>query len=78
MAHAPNAGGHAGPVADPFLAWAMAWMAAPTRAVLPWLFDVDRTCCDGCSSALTLAVMAWAGRHFYVRAWAGVRHGAPT
>ena len=25
---------------------------------------------------ITLAVMAWAGRHFYVRAWAALRHGA--
>src|SRR5512143_1894206 len=25
---------------------------------------------------LTLAVMAWAGRHFYTRAWAAAKHGA--
>ncbi len=25
---------------------------------------------------LSLAVMGWAGRHFYVRAWAALRHGA--
>ena len=74
MGHAPHAGGHAGPAADPFLAWAMALMAAPTRAVLPWLFDVDANLLRWVLLALTLAIMAWAGRAFYVRAWASVRH----
>ena len=72
MGHAPHAGGHAGPAADPFLAWAMALMAAPTRAVLPWLFDVDANLLRWVLLALTLAIMAWAGRAFYVRAWASV------
>jgi Cu+-exporting ATPase len=42
----------------------MMWMHAPPRAFLfVQLFT-------------TVAVMAWAGRHFYARAWAGLRHGA--
>jgi Cu+-exporting ATPase len=56
-------------VAVSLTAGALAMLAMPLMsgrhgAVLPWaLFG------------LTLVVMLWAGRHFYVRAWSALRHG---
>jgi Cu+-exporting ATPase len=68
------AGGHAGPVADPFMRWAMESLSPALRRVLPWLYEVDPRILSYGLLALTVAVMAWAGRHFYVRAWNGFRH----
>ena len=68
-------GAHAShPAADPFLGWAMRVMEGPTRWLLPELFLVDPGLLRWLLLALTLAVMVWAGRTFYVKAWASVRH----
>ena len=42
--------------------------------VLPWLYRIDPAVLSWSLLALTLGVMAWAGRHFYVRAWSDFRH----
>ena len=67
-------GVHHGPVADPFMRWAMESMTPALRSVLPWLYRIDPAVLSYGLLVLTLAVMAWAGRHFYTRAWAGFRH----
>ncbi len=41
---------------------------------LPWLYAVPPRALSYGLLALTTAVMAWAGRHFYTRAWAAFRH----
>ena len=71
------AGAHAthGPVADPFMRWAMESLTPALRsrdAVA--LRRSRRPSSRGACSRLTLGVMAWAGRHFYTRAWAAFRH----
>jgi Cu+-exporting ATPase len=72
---APGAPGlHRGPVADPFMRWAMEAMTPALRAALPWLYRIDPAALSWTLLALTAGVMAWAGRHFYVRAWSGFRH----
>jgi Cu+-exporting ATPase len=63
-----------GPVADPFMRWAMESLTPALRAVMPWLYAIDPRVLSWSLLALTLGVMAWAGRHFYVRAWSGFRH----
>ncbi len=63
----------AGPV-DPFMHWVMGWLAPPLRSVLPWLFDLPPAALAWGLLVLTAAVMGWAGRHFYVRAWSAFRH----
>ncbi len=62
-------------MSDPFMEW---WMAATTPAVaraLPWLYQIDPEVLGYVLLALTIAVMGWAGRQFYIRAWAAARHG---
>ncbi|HEY1381656.1 MAG TPA: heavy metal translocating P-type ATPase [Gemmataceae bacterium] len=67
---------HAGPTADPFMRWVMEALTPALRRVLPWLYAVEPQILSYTLLVLTVAVMAWAGRQFYVRAWQAVRHGA--
>lgn len=70
------AGGHAhtGVVADPFMRWAMESLSPALRAVMPWLYAIPASVISWSLLLVTLGVMAWAGRHFYTRAWAAFRH----
>ena len=70
--------GHAvhGPVADPFMRWVMTRLTPPLEAVAPWLYRIPSAVLSWGLLVLTLVVMAWAGRHFYTRAWAAFRHRA--
>ncbi len=63
-----------GPVADPFMRWAMESMTPAIRAVAPWLYTFTPWVLSYTLLALTLLVIGWAGRHFYVRAWSAFRH----
>ena len=65
--------GH-GPVADPFMRWAMESLTPGLRAVAPWLYAMPAWVISYSLLGLTLVVMLWAGRHFYTRAWAAFRH----
>ncbi len=72
---APKAAGAAhGPVADPFMRWVMESLSPALQRVLPWLYEIDPRALSYGLLVLTVAVMAWAGRHFYVRAWSSFRH----
>ncbi|HKJ02125.1 MAG TPA: heavy metal translocating P-type ATPase [Longimicrobiales bacterium] len=68
-------GGH-GAVADPFMRWAMGWLSPMLEAVVPWLYAIPRPVLAYGLLVVTAGVMAWAGRHFYARAWAAFRHHA--
>jgi P-type Cu+ transporter len=63
-----------GAPADPFMRWSMRVLDPPLSRALPWLYAVPPRALAFGLLALTTAVMAWAGRHFYVRAWAAFRH----
>jgi Cu+-exporting ATPase len=67
-AHAHEASG------DPFMHWVMGWLTPPLQAAMPWLYAVDHGWLAWALLALTVLTMGWAGRQFYVRAWASVRH----
>ena len=69
-----GAGAHHGPVADPFMRWAMQTLTPALRLGVPWLYRLSPVFLSYGLLVLTLIVMTWAGRHFYVRAWAGLRH----
>ena len=45
------------------------------RGVAPGLFTVSADAWRWTLLILTLPIVFWAGRHFYVRAWAAARHG---
>ena len=70
------AGDHAahGPVADPFMRWAMGSMTPALRAVAPWLYSIPAWALSYGLLVATLGIMLWAGRHFYTRAWTAFRH----
>jgi P-type Cu+ transporter len=76
---APHAGAHAdhgAPAGDPFMNWVHGVIDPWLSGVMPWLYAVDVRLLTYLLLAMTVAVMAWAGRHFYTRAWAAFRHHA--
>jgi P-type Cu+ transporter len=60
--------------ADPFMAWTMRHVEPVLSRALPWLYTMSPRVLSYVLFVMTLAVMAWAGRHFYVRAWSALRH----
>jgi len=69
-----SGGAHGEHSSDPLIAWTMRVLDPPIRRVWPALYAVDPTTLLFVLLATTTFVMAWAGRHFYVRAWKGLRH----
>ena len=65
---------HDGIVADPFMRWAMESLTPGLRSIAPWLYAIPTPVISWGLLVMTLCVMAWAGRHFYTRAWAAFRH----
>ncbi len=78
LMRAPASAGHVHATApvDPFLAWSHRVLDPWLAASLPWLYAIDPAVLRWGLFATTLAVMAWAGGHFYVRAWKAFRHHA--
>ncbi|MGQ0736212.1 MAG: heavy metal translocating P-type ATPase [Acidobacteriota bacterium] len=77
MASMPLMGGdegHAAHGGDPLIAWTMRVLDPPLRATLPALYATDQDWLRFGLLAVTVLVMAWAGAHFYTRAWAAFRH----
>jgi Cu+-exporting ATPase len=72
----PLMAGHRGPTADPLMRWVMHSSMPVIAQVFPWLFRIDPTVLGYLLLAITIGVMAWAGRRFYVGAWTALRHGA--
>lgn len=59
---------------DPFMQWAMEALAPALRSIAPRLFATAPPVLSFTLLLATFLIMAWAGRHFYVRAWAAFRH----
>ena len=76
MAGDAHGGAAHGVVADPFMRWAMQSLTPALRGAAPWLYAVPAAALSWALLVVTLGVMAWAGRHFYTRAWAAFRHHA--
>jgi Cu+-exporting ATPase len=71
---AGGAHGNHGPVGDPFMHWTMGRLNPLLEGAFPWLYRLPAPVLSYGLLALTVGVMAWAGRHFYTRAWAAFRH----
>jgi Cu+-exporting ATPase len=71
--HAHDAGNV---VVDPFMRWAMQSLTPALQSAAPWLYAISLPLVSWTLLVLTLTIMAWAGRHFYTRAWAAFRHHA--
>ena len=61
-------------MADPVMRWAMMSLDPALRRMMPWLYALPARGLAFALLGLTTLVMAWAGRHFYVRAWLAFRH----
>jgi P-type Cu+ transporter len=61
---------------DPFMRWAMMTLGPALAAAFPWLYRIPVQPLSWGLLGLTLVVMGWAGRHFYVRAWKSFLHHA--
>ena len=70
----PAGSTHPSVVADPFMRWAMDALTPALRSALPWLYAIEASVLSWTLLVVTLGVMAWAGRHFYTRAWSALRH----
>jgi Cu+-exporting ATPase len=70
---ASDHGAH-GPVADPFMRWAMNSLTPALRGSAPWLYAIPTWILSYGLLLVTFGVMAWAGRDFFTRAWAAFRH----
>jgi Cu+-exporting ATPase len=68
--HAGMAGG------DPFMRWTMRTLNPALERLFPWLYAIDPAVLLGILLVTTVAIMGWAGRHFYTRAWTAFRHHA--
>jgi P-type Cu+ transporter len=64
-----------GGTADPLMRIMMP-LADAMRRWLPWTEQVSPTAWRYLLLTITLPVVFWAGRHFYVRAWAALRRGS--
>jgi Cu+-exporting ATPase len=71
-------GEHAGHLvsADPFMRWTATTLGPWLESALPALYRLPRAAVAWTLLVTTAAVMAWAGRDFFVRAWRNLRHGA--
>ena len=65
-----------GVVADPFMRWAMTGLSPALESALPWLYRLPASLISWSLLVMTLGVMVWAGRQFYVGAWTSLRHRA--
>jgi Cu+-exporting ATPase len=77
VAASVSSGGASGgmAMADPFMRWSARVVDPAIASVFPWLYTMDHRILLGVLLALTIGVMAWAGRHFYTRAWTAAKHG---
>jgi len=63
-----------GESSDPFMRWSMTALDPVLRRLMPWAYAIPASVLSYALLLVTAGVMVWAGRHFYIRAWQGVRH----
>ena len=64
-----------GGAGDPLLAWLMRTFAPAMERVSPVLYQVSPQSLRWVLLTLSIAIMAWAGKHFYAKAWSALKHG---
>jgi P-type Cu+ transporter len=76
MASAGRSGGAMATGGDPFMRWVMQVLSPPLERWTPWAYAAPTGVLSYGLLLLTVGVMAWAGRDFYVSAWSAFRHHA--
>ena len=69
-----SVGGAHGTTTDAVVRWSHRAIDPFLEGLLPWLYAANPRTLTWGLFLLTALIMAWAGRHFYVRAWAAFRH----
>ncbi len=59
---------------DPFMNWSMRVLDPALRQVLPWIYSIGDNTIRWFLFALSAVIIGWAGRRFYVKAWAALLH----
>jgi Cu+-exporting ATPase len=59
---------------DPFMRWSMHTLDPMLRQWTPWLFDMNASSIRWDLLVLSVFIAAWAGRHFYTKAWSALTH----
>ena len=71
----PLMAAHGGAVADPFMHAVMRALTPVLRTLAPWMYALPAPVLSYALLVLTLVVMVWAGRDFYIGGLASLRHG---
>jgi P-type Cu+ transporter len=62
---------------DPVMRWAMERLTPAAQSVVPWLYAIPAATLSWMLLALTLGVMLWAGRAFYINGARALAHRVP-
>jgi len=76
MARGLDSSGHPAGT-DPFMRWSMERLNPVVHALAPWLYEVNAEWLSISLLLITMFVMAWAGRRFYVNGMRALAHAAP-
>ncbi len=59
---------------DPLMAWSIRVLDPILRSILPWMYKMNGNAIRWFLFALAAFIVAWAGRHFYTKAWSALLH----
>ena len=59
---------------DPLMSWSVRVLDPALRRVMPWMYIISTDALRWFLFALATAIVFWAGRHFYVKAWSALLH----
>jgi P-type Cu+ transporter len=59
---------------DPFMSWSMRVLDPALRKMTPWLYSVSDNSIRWFLFALSVFIIGWAGRRFYIKAWSALLH----
>ena len=59
---------------DPFMNWSMRVLDPALRRMAPWLYSVSDNSIRWFLFVLSVFIIVWAGRRFYVKAWSALLH----
>src|SRR5580692_5461698 len=59
---------------DPFMSWSMRVLDPALRKIVPWLYSVSDNSIRWFLFVLSVFIIGWAGRRFYVKAWSALLH----
>ncbi len=59
---------------DPFMGWSVRVLDPALHRTMPWLYLLSGDAIRWSLLVLSACIVAWAGRHFYVKAWSALMH----